>query len=470
MSEDFSPYSNEDLEELKKRFFQMKEDGSKAYFDVDEYESLIDYFFEEDETDFIEMTIEYALDQHPGNYIFLLKKAQLYALYGNDEKGLEILDQLTSIGSDTDYFMVKGSLLSNLQKYREAIEEYTKALNNGEDLEEVYTNIAFEYENLEQFDKAIEYLDKVIELNPHNEAALNEVGLCFEMSNQSEKSLTYFNEKIDQEPYSRAAWFNLAIAYNSLNKNKKAIEAYKFSLAIDEDQPSALFNIANIYASMEEHEKALKYYRETLLQESPDALTHYYMGESYEKLEDFDKALICFEKSHELNKDFHESLIGISRSHFLIGNTEKALQYISKAAELPEPFPLFWSIRIMKLDERGFYPLAEKIAKQLIKTNPEDHINVINLALLHRVYNLSLATQLLQDALLKFTDDKAQALLLFLKGLYEMQNNKFEIGYKEFELGIQIHKEEVNNPLIQAELTQFSHPLVDRLLELHKLK
>jgi tetratricopeptide (TPR) repeat protein len=87
--------------------------------------------------------------------------------------------------------VIRGTLLSNLQKYREAIEEYTKALNSGQDLEEIYANIAFEYENLEQYDKAVEYLTKVVTINPENEAGLNEIGICFEMSNRSEKSLEY---------------------------------------------------------------------------------------------------------------------------------------------------------------------------------------------------------------------------------------------------------------------------------------
>ena len=470
MNENFDQYSNEELEALILRFFQMKKNNSKAYFDVDEYEILIDHFFDQDETDNIEAALQFALEQHPGNYDFLIRKAQLFALYGNDEQGLEILNDLSELVNDSDFFMVKGTLLSNLQKYREAIEEYTKALNQGQDLEEVYTNIAFEYENLEQFDKAIEYLDKVIDINPNNEAALNEVGICFEMSNQSKKSIKYFNSKIDNYPYSRAAWFNLAIAHNSMNNNKKAIEAYEFSLAIDDDQPSALFNIANIYASMDKHHKALEYYRETLQKESPDALTYYYMGESYENLDDFDKALECFEKSHELNSDFHESLIGIARCYFIIGDHEKAFQYIDKAIKLPEPFPLFWSIRGIKLDERGFYKLAERAIEQLIKRYPEDHINVINLALLYRAYDMENAIQILNNAALEYKEAKAQSLILFIKGLYEMQNDKFKEGYSNFKKALKLGKDEVNNPLVQAELAQFSHPVLDKLLEDHHIK
>ncbi|NOR86458.1 MAG: tetratricopeptide repeat protein [Bacteroidales bacterium] len=469
MNDNFDQYSEEEINDLKSKFFQMKSNGKNIYFDVDEYEGLINHFFESEDTENIETLLSYALDQHPGKYEFLLKKAQLFAIYGNDEQGLQILDKLSSLGTDPDYYMIRGTLLSNLQKYREAIEEYTKALNQGQDLEDVYTNIAFEYENLEQFDKAIEYLSKSLKINPDNEATLNEVGICFEMNNQSKDALVYFNHFIDLYPYSRAAWFNLAIAHNSLGNNTKAIDAYEYSLAIDENQPSALFNIANIYAGMGKHKQAISFYSETLSKESPDAITYYYMGESYEKLDNYDEALICYDKSYQVNQSFHESIIGSARCYFIIGSEEKAYAHIKKAIDLEEPFPLFWSIRSLKLDESGYFTLARYTLIQLIKKFPKEPIYIINLAVLFSSHDMNHAIQVLNDSLLQFTESNERALILYFKGLYQMQNGKIKHGLKNFEKAILLNKEEFQNPLIQVELANFSHPDLKALISNYNL-
>lgn len=470
MSEDFDQYSEEEMKELKAKFFEMKKLGSSTYFDSDEFEALIEYFFETEDIENIDYCLQLALEQHPGNHDFLLKKAQYHAIQGQDEKGLDILNQLNGLATDPDYFMIKGTLLSNLQKYREAIEEYTNALNQGQDLEEVYANIAFEYENLEQFDKAIEYLNKVIEINPNNESALNEVGLCFEMADESEHAIQYFNDFLDQYPYSRSAWFNLAISYNSIGKNKQAIDAYEFSLAIDEDQPSAYFNIANIYASLENHPKAIDFYRRTLTKESPDAITYYYMGESYEKMDRFDDALNAYTNSYNINKAFHEALLGMTRCYFSIGDEEEAYAKLEEAIKLDEPFPLFWSIRSLKLEEMGFFKLALRTIKRLIIIHPNEVIYALSLAVLFNSRDLHQSIQIIDDVLIKFPNNEAQALGMYLKGLYLMKDGKDREGIFNFESAIELSKEEFNNPLIQSELNNHTYPLIKKMIKKYKLR
>jgi tetratricopeptide (TPR) repeat protein len=443
----------------------MKDAGGSMYFDVIEYEELIDSFFEAEDVENIEYALGVALAQHPDNYEFLLKKAQLHAINGEDEKGLQLLEKLKGFGSDPDYFMIKGSLLSNLQKYTEAIEEYTKALNEGQDLEDVYTNIAFEYENLEQFDKAIEYLNKVVEINPLNESAINEIGICFEMGNMSENSVKYFNKFLDKNPYSRSAWFNLAIAFNSLGENNKAIDAYEFSLAIDDDQPSAYFNIANIYAGMENHPKAIDYYRETLLKESPDAITYYFLGESYERMDRFDDALDAFQNSYHINENFHEALLGISRCHFSIGNLEKAYEFIDNAIKLEEPFPLFWSIRCLKLQEMGFYQLAEMALFKLTESFPNEITYRLTLAVLIHYNRLNDALEILDGILTQFSEPHEQALTLFIKSLYLYQNGQHKESAACFKNAVKLNKEEYYNPLVQSEFNIAQYPGLMKLVK-----
>ena len=469
MDENFDQYSNEELEILKSRFFNMKEKGLSIYLDADDYDILIDYFFDNEDKANIELAIDYAIKQHPGNDDFLLKKAHLLALYGKDEQGLKLLDTISNFAEDSEYYMIRGIILSNLQKYREAIEEYTKAINGEQDLEEIYSNIAFEYENLEQYDKAIEYLNKVLDINRDNEAAINEIGICFEMNNNSDESIKYFNRFIDQHPYSRAAWFNLAIAHNSMGKNKKAINAYEFSLAIDPKQANALFNIANIYAGMEQHQKAIDYYQETIDLEEADAITYYYMGESYEKQHLFDEALKAYGKSYDLNNEFHEAQLGTSRCHFIIGDEEKAFIAINKVVDLNEPFPLFWSIRLLKLEELGFSKLAYNAIFKLIKKYPHEPIYLAILASLTSHHDISKAIDILQDTLLEFIHSDKRAIILYLLGLYQMQTNKLTLGLSSFEEAIILDKEDFLNPLVQAELTNYSHTDLKKLIERYQL-
>lgn len=469
MGEEFEFYSEEILKEIIQRFKKVLKSEESLFFDIDELSAVIDYYFENGNLKVLKKALHYALEQYPGNYEFLLKKAQYYALSDQPEKGLELLDDLGNIG-DSDFYMTKGSLLSQLQHYREAIEEFTHALNQNHDLTEVYSNIAFEYENLEQYDKALDYLKKVLELEPDNDQTLSEIGLCYEMADRSNDAIEFFNQFIDENPYSKGAWFNLAISYNSIANHKKAIEAYEFVLAIDEDYASAWFNIANIYFSIGDYDQAIVYYTETINKEDPDVISYYFLGEAYEQNEMFEDALKNYKQAVAINQGFIEALLGLARTYFKLGDMESAYEQVIKATLIDEPMPLFWNLRAVRLHEQGYGQLARFLTNHLIKMSPENSVYYVNKALLIIFENdYSEAISTIEIGIEKSTKDNQKALLYYFKGLFHLLAGNEEEGISDFEFALLLDKNEFGNPLLQSELSSVSLPLLDELLSKYEL-
>lgn len=470
MGEEFEFYSEEILKGMIERFQTMLKSAESFFFDIDELTAIIDYFFESGDMLMLNKALQFSLEQYPGNYEFLLKKAQYYALSNQPEKGLDLLDELGNIG-DSDFYMTKGSLLSQLQHYREAIEEFTHALNQNHDFTEVYSNIAFEYENLEQYDKAIEYLNKVLELEPDNDQTLSEIGLCYEMADRSKEAITFFDKFTDEYPYSKGAWFNLAISYNSIGESEKAIEAYEYVLAIDENYSSAWFNIANIYFSIGDYDQAINYYTETIKREDPDVVSFYFLGEAYEQNEMFDDALKNYKEAVTVNASFIEAFIGLARTYFKLGDLESAYENIVKATLIEEPMPLFWNLRAVRLYEQGYGQLARFLTNHLIKIHPEDPVYYINKALLSvSEQDYSEALEAIMSGLQKAKKDNQKALLFYFKGLFHLLAGHEEEGLSDFEFAIMLDKKEFNNPLLQSELGALDNIAFDALLTRYNLK
>jgi len=470
MGEEFEFYSEEILKEMIERFQTMLKTKESLFFDIDELSAIIDHYFESGDMVLLKKVLYFSLEQYPGNYEFLLKKAQYYALSNQPEKGLDLLDELGNIG-DSDFYMTKGSLLSQLQHYREAIEEFTHALNQNHDLIEVYSNIAFEYENLEQYDKAIDYLTKVLDLEPDNDQTLSEIGLCYEMADRSKEAVTFFDKFTDEYPYSKGAWFNLAISYNSIGDSKKAINAYEYVLAIDENYASAWFNIANIYFSTGDYDNAIKYYSETINREDPDVVSFYFLGEAYEQNEMLDDALKNYKEAVSVNASFIEAFIGLARTYFKLGDLESAYENIVKATLIEEPMPLFWNLRAVRLHEQGYGQLARFLTNQLIKIHPDDPAYYINKALLSvfdNDYSEALATIL--KGLDKAQKDNQKALLYYFKGMFQLFAGDEDDGISDFEFAIMLDKKEFNNPLLQSEIAAFDNSALDSLLARYNLK
>jgi tetratricopeptide (TPR) repeat protein len=129
MEEPFDSPSDPETLELARRFEQMVKDNQHYFFDLDEFEELIDYYLFNDDTDKAGSCITIALEQYPGETGLLLKKAQLLISTDKNKKALKILSDLDDNNfDDYEIHLAKGNLYSQLDRSEKAIEEYSLAL------------------------------------------------------------------------------------------------------------------------------------------------------------------------------------------------------------------------------------------------------------------------------------------------------------------------------------------------------
>lgn len=346
MEEPFDSFSDPETLELARRFEQMVKDNEHYFFDLDEYEELIDYYLFNNEILQAESCIAIALEQYPGETRLLLKKAQFLISTNKNKKALKILLDLDGSNfGDYEIHVAKGNLYSQLDRSEKAIEEYTLALNETGDLDEILSNIAYEYENLGNYEKAIEFLKRVTEQNPANESSLYELSFCYEVIQQTEKAVSFLEGYIEKHPFSKAAWFNLGTAYSNLELYEKAIDAYDYCIAIDESFASAYFNKANCYANLNNYPAAVETYLETSFHENPEPLTFYYIAECYEKMEKYESAIQYYTKSIDLDPDFADAWLGTGVAYDALNNPKVALTYIEQAIKLAPTVADYWFLK-----------------------------------------------------------------------------------------------------------------------------
>src|SRR5271157_962958 len=94
MEEPFDSFSDPETLELARRFEQMIKDNEHYFFDLDEFEELIDYYLFKNEVRQAESCITIALEQYPGETRLLLKKVQFLISTNKNNKALKILSDL----------------------------------------------------------------------------------------------------------------------------------------------------------------------------------------------------------------------------------------------------------------------------------------------------------------------------------------------------------------------------------------
>lgn len=371
MNEELGWLGENEFGELISRFENMVKKDQQYFFDVDEFEIIIDYYLDTQNIQMGRKAISEGLKQHPSCSDFDIRKARLLAFEKKYYEALELLNQIELLEpANNEVYTAKGEIYSMMNKHELAIKEYKKAIPYAENPEDIYASIAYEYENINDYPQAIKNLKKALEIKPDSENLIHEIAFFFELTGREEEAIKFFGEFLDKNPYSKVGWFNLGIFFNTLELFEKAIEAYEFTLAIDEEFSSAYFNIANSYSGLQHYKKAIKYYLKTFEFETPEPLTYFYIGESYENLDDLENALINFNKAIELDDKIGEPWAGSARIAVKQQQDQKAIKFYEKAISLmPLNDDFKYELAIVRLRNRMFAE-AEVLFKEIVEHDP----------------------------------------------------------------------------------------------------
>ncbi len=325
-----TPWQVKKYEELAKR-------NNSVYFDVDDFEEVIDHYVIRGQYKEALDVSDYAAEMHPGSVSLMLKKAQLLATFNQENDALNLLSRIEHLEpTNYDIYLTRGAIYSQLQNYQKAIDEYCKAVAGADDPDYVYCNIAIEYENLGNFDKTLEYLDKALTINPDNDLAIYEAAYCFDLLSLTDEGITFFQKLIDKNPYSTEAWFNLGVSYINAGLYEKALEALEYSIAIDHNHEHSWFHKGYALSLLDRHQEAIGAYEASLAEGEADAMKLYYIGECHEKLEDYPKAIGFYTRCSKIDPQMADAWVGIGVCEIEMGNTDNAIKFLKHGLSLDE--------------------------------------------------------------------------------------------------------------------------------------
>lgn len=344
MREDKDNYRDEDIIGAVNRFKSSLITGRTTYFDVSEFEGIVEQLLEEGDLQASEIAAEQGIRIHPNAVPLHLKYAQVLINKGSYKKSLNYLRFAEEVdGNNPDVHLLKGSANMVMGFEPDALRSFKKAIKYaGSDLDEILYQIGTSYIQIGEIPKAIYYFEKSVAANKKNELALYDLGFFFDQLGKFKKSIKYYNKYLDIDPYNHTVWFNLGTVYNKLDKHDKAIEAYEFSMAINDKFHMALFNIANALANAEKYEEAINKYKEYLEIDPENDDAHCYIGECYLNIEDHLLSELYYRKAIEIDKSNDTAWFGIGLIYWINQNFDESIAHIKKALRLDNKNSEYW--------------------------------------------------------------------------------------------------------------------------------
>ncbi len=320
------------------RFENYLNTGEIGFIDSDQLEQIIDYYLFQSQYTKASAAAEFGLMTFPYNDVFKLRRAQAISALGQLKEALTLLSEIKMLDLHMgEYLLTKASIFSQLRDHKRAIKFFKEALEHSstpEDNDEIYLDLAFEYEAENDHASAIIVLQEALKNNPNNEGALYELAFCYDLMGDYDKAIKCYSDFIDNNPYSFTAWYNLGNTFSKKEDFKQAIWAYDYSIIINDDFGPSYYNLGNSYMGLDEFDSAIEAFKRCLEIDGDDAMVLCNLGECYEQLSELDKAEQYYKESLVLAPQLPDAWLGLGIVADLNGNTIEGIQMVLKANEL----------------------------------------------------------------------------------------------------------------------------------------
>ncbi len=426
---------------------EMLVTSKSVYFDVFEFEGIIDYYVENNELGKAMSVIDISLAQHPNCSELEIKKAKLLMERNLTQEALSMINRLiVTDKSNAELHILKGSCLADSGKLDEAKIYFANAvdLSIGNEVEETCYTCALAYIDNGLYQDAIPYLERAYNLNQSNTMVIYDLAYSYDRMMNFEKSIEFYKIYLDLDPYSDNAWYNLGIVYNKANEFSDAINAFDYAIAINEVYASAYFNKANTLANWEKYSEAIDVYKEYILVEKDNPVALYYIGECYEKLNEYATALEYYNKVLEIDRQFADAWFGIGIVNYYQDKFDDAKQFMEKAIELDNENSEYWlsygnvvrAMDTMPKETLNAYKRASQI-------NPYDSEPWLYLADATKQYkDTESAITILKNAM-TYIDGDAE--ILFTLAAYNYDISKLDVALKIYLQAAAIDHEKAGN-------------------------
>jgi tetratricopeptide (TPR) repeat protein len=339
-NEDFLP-----IEDLLEKYENVKEGSAIGMMDEDDFERVIEYFYQNSNDAEALLASEIACTYYPYSIGVLLLKTEILLQTQKYGQAHVTLDHLESFDlKNLSAVLLRSEIYINQSRYEQAaqfLESRCEDFSNKEKIE-ILLELSNIYDECEAYDKVYAVLKQILLLNPKNEEALQKISFWAEFSNQLEDAIQLHEHITMEDPYSVLAWFNLGACNQSLKRYDAALEAYKFCLAIDEKFEFAYRNMADAYMRNKQYNEALEVLQKHLEIGKPEDVIFEAMGYCHEKQKNYSLARHYYTQASKLNPEDDVIFYKIGETYAREQDWEKAMKSYTSALNLDKENPNYF--------------------------------------------------------------------------------------------------------------------------------
>lgn len=324
-------------EELLQRFEAGRSDGKSVYFDLEEYEQIIDHYILREEFDMAEKALEAARSIHRDSDTLRLKAARICLCRKRPEEALSLLGRQ----NDEEAGILRGAAWLQQGLRDKAFHLFEDIIGQATvDKEYTLLDIAEQLAYYHYYREALEKLEAAWQINARITDIYDLAVDCCEQLQDMEGCIRFYQRELDAFPYDSSVWASLAELHFRLKHMEEGIEAMEFALASSRSyNPLWAEELGQAYTELPDYEQALKHYtaaHQAMLEQygEEDSNLLGEIGECHEKLGRFDEALDWYHRCLKVNPNDDDAYVGIGVCLAAKRQYQESLQSYEQALRL----------------------------------------------------------------------------------------------------------------------------------------
>jgi tetratricopeptide (TPR) repeat protein len=422
------------------KYNSMLENNACYFFDVFEFESIIEHFIALGNLDRAFTAYNFAIRQHPNSSSLKIKSAKILFHQKQYDSCLNIINTMGSIEPDNgELFVLKGNIYALKGRLAKAKESYEQAIKMSfENKPEVLYSIAVSLENMGKYEAAAHYFSELVIAEPDNINNLLDLADCLEETGRLYDCIELYKKIINISPYSEIAWHNLGIIYTKLQQWDEAAECFDYSVIIKPEYKAAYLNKADALIHLENYQEAIDTLVEYLDYEHENANVYCIIGECHEKLNRPNLALDYYSRAISLDKSISEAWYGCGFNYKILNDYNTSISHLLKAVSIEKENPDYWFTLAEVYRENGQSIKAIQAFNRVTELDPNDYEAWLEIAsIYHEQYDLRNAIGILKKAS-EYNYDNS--LVYYHLARYYYCTGNLKQYYQHFETGLMLDK------------------------------
>ncbi|MHB8137449.1 MAG: tetratricopeptide repeat protein [Smithellaceae bacterium] len=221
-----------------------------------------------------------------------------------------------------------------LGNYKQAMEDYDRAIEFNPRHAEAYNNRGSVYHKLGNYQQAIADLNKAIEFNPRYAEAYNNRGAACHILGNYKQAMEDYDRAIEFNPRYAKAYNNRGNTYNALGNYRQAIGDYGRAIEVKPDYAEAYYNRGTAYNRLSNHQQAIADLSKAvkIKPDYPEAYVN--RGFAYKGLENYKQAIEDYGSAIQIKPDYTFAYLNRSAAYVKLGNNDMAVNDLKMAAKL----------------------------------------------------------------------------------------------------------------------------------------